>query len=102
MAGQLEDSQDAHDAEDLHHPAHILELVRRVLVGLQQEQGHKVGQYGEQIDNVEATLEKLPLVRRGAKPEDVLEREPGDADRLHHRQLGIVLRGAIVIGLQGR
>lgn len=85
MSGQLEDSQDAHDAKDLHHPAHILELVRGVLVGLQQEQGHKVGQNGKQIDYIEATFEKFPLVRRGAKPQDVFEREPGDAHRLNHR-----------------
>lgn len=45
VAGQFEDSQDAHNAEYLDNSAHILELVRPMIVRLEQEQGQEVRYY---------------------------------------------------------
>lgn len=90
VARQLEDTQDTHDAEHLHHAAHVLELIGGVLIRLEQKQRDEVRQDGEQVDDVQPALEELPLVGRGAEAQDVLEREPRDAHHLHHRQLRVV------------
>jgi len=102
VAGQLQNPEDPHDPEDLDHAAHVLELVGGVLVGLQEEQRHEVRHDGEEVDDVEATLEELPLVRGRGEAEGVLEGEPGDADRLHHGEVRVVLdaRGGVVVDLQ--
>lgn len=49
---QLQNAQNAHYAKDLHDPAYILKLIRRIFVGLYEEEGDEVGQDREQIDNV--------------------------------------------------
>jgi len=97
MPGQLQDPKDSHDPEDLDHTAHILKLVRRVLIGLKKKQGHEIRHDGQEVNNVEATFEELPLVWGSAKAEDVLESKPGDAHRLDHRQLRIVLKVALFV-----
>lgn len=63
MAGQLQNPQDPHYTKDLHYPAHVLELVVRVLVRLDQEQRYEVWHYRQQIDHVKTALEEFPLVR---------------------------------------
>lgn len=85
MPGQLQDSKDSHDPEDLDHTANILELISRVLVSLKKEQGHEVRHDGQEVNNIEATFKKLPLVWGSAESEDVLKCEPGDAHCLDHR-----------------
>lgn len=97
MAGQLQDPQDPHYTKDLHYPAHVLELVGRVLVRLDQEQRYEVRQYRQQIDHVKTALEELPLIRRGTEPKHVLEGEPCDAHSLHHSELRIVLKVPLLI-----
>ena len=52
VAGQLQDPQDPHYTKDLHYPAHVLELVGRVLVRLDQEQRYEVWQYCQQVDHI--------------------------------------------------
>ena len=84
VAGQLQDPQDPHYTKDLHYPAHVLELVGRVLVRLDKEQRYVVRQYCQQVDHIQTALEELPLVRRRAEPKHVLEGEPRDAHGLHH------------------
>lgn len=85
MPGQLQDSKNSHDPEDLDHTTHVLKLIRRVLVGLEKEQGHEVRHDGQEVNDVEATFKELPLVWGSAEAEDVFKRKPSDAHRLDHR-----------------
>lgn len=85
MSGQLQDSKDSHDPEDLDHATHVLKLICSVLVGLKKEQGHEVRHNGQEVNDVEASFKELPLVWGSAEAEDVFEREPSDAHRLDHR-----------------
>ena len=87
VAGQLQDPQDPHHPEGLHHPLDILVLTLAKLIwGFHQEQRNVVREDGEDVDDVQAALEEGPLVGRGQEPEDELEGEPGDADGLHQGQ----------------
>jgi len=47
-----------------------------------QPQGDVVREDGEQVYGVERSLEELQLAGRRPQPDDVLEREPGDARSL--------------------
>ena len=89
VARQLEDTQDPHDAKHLDDAADLLKLFR-VLVGLDEEEGDKVGEDGEHVDDVHAALDKGQLVGRGGEAQNEFQGEPGDADRLDHGQLGVV------------
>lgn len=71
MPSQLQDSKNSHDPEDLDHTAHVLKLIRGVLVGLKKEQRYEVRHNGQEVDNVEATFKELPLVWGSAEAEDV-------------------------------
>lgn len=46
MTRQLEDPEDSHDTKHLDHAADVLELIGRVLVGLQEEERDEIRQYG--------------------------------------------------------
>ena len=46
VTGQLEDTQDPHDAEDLHDPPDVLELIS-VLIGLDQEERDEIRHDGQ-------------------------------------------------------
>lgn len=67
-----------------------MELFGRVLVRLDEEERHEKREDREEIDDVETALEELPLVRGGGEPEDVLHREPRNADFFDHRELRVV------------
>ena len=86
----------------MNYPPDLLELVR-VLVGVYQEDGDEVRQYGQDVYHVHPTLEELPLFGAGGEPQDVLEGEPGDADGLHHGELRVVdLLPVIVVSGEAR
>lgn len=97
MTGQFQNPKDPHYTKNLHYPAHVLELVVRVLVRLDQEQRYKVRQYRQQIDHVKTAFEELPLVWRGTEPKQVLEGEPRDAHGFYHSELRIVLKVPLFI-----
>ena len=82
MPGKLKDTHNPHNSKDLHYPAHVLELHHAILARFRQEQGDVVRQYGEQVNDVQHAFEELPLVRCRHESEDVLEREPSNADAL--------------------
>jgi len=102
MSRQFEDTQDSHDTKDLHDTPDLLEALRAG-VGLDEEEGDKVGHDGENVYHIHSTLGELPLVRGGGEAEDVLQREPGDANGLDHGQLGVVdgLAVLVVRGYRG-
>jgi len=94
MTRQLEYPENAQHAKDLHSAASVVEVLV-ALIG--QEQGHIIGQYGNQIDKVQCTLGELPLVRRRPKTQHVLEREPSDAQRLDCFQVRVISERVVEI-----
>ena len=61
MSGKLQDPEDPHHAEDLHHLLDSLVLVALHL-RVEQDQGDEVGDDGQHVDDVESALHKVPLV----------------------------------------
>ena len=57
---------------------------------IEQEERHIVGHDGEHVHYVHPVHQELKLARRACKPEEILQGEPGDADRLHQGKLGVV------------
>ena len=87
MASELEHAQYAQHAKHLDNAASVVEVLV-ALVGY--EQVEVVGQNGDEIDEVEHALGELPLIRRGPRAQQVLEREPGDTRRLDQLEARIV------------
>ena len=78
VPGELQDPQNSHDSEDLDHTLDVLVLALVHLV-VHQEQRDVVGEDGEDVNDVEASLEEGPLVTGRKESEQVLESEPGYA-----------------------
>ena len=62
MSGQLENSHDPPDPEDLDEPPDGIEGLR-VGVGLDEEHGDEVGHDGEHVDHVHRALNEGTLLR---------------------------------------
>ena len=58
--------------------------------GSHEEEGDKEGEDGEHVHDVHPVLEEGPLVGGAGQADEVLQGEPGDADRLYHRQGRVV------------
>ena len=100
MSGELQDPQNSHHSEDLNDSLHVLVLALLHLV-LHEEEGDVVRENGEDVNDVEASLEEGPLVTGREEPEYELEGEPGNADGLHDGQ-GLVLFTGGIAGLVSR
>ena len=100
MSGELQNPQNSHHSEDLNDSLHILVLALLHLV-LHEEEGDVVREDGEDVNDVEASLEEGPLVTGREEPEYELEGEPGNADGLHDGQ-GLVLLTGGIAGLVSR
>ena len=87
MAGQLEQTEDSDDGEELEDVGvlHVLEEVLQHHVAVEGERGHEVYP-------VERRLEEGRHRRRHDEPHDDLEREPNVADQLHEEE-GVVRKG---------
>ena len=67
VAGQLEDAEDAHDAEELRDPPDLGQLTD--VRGVHQGDGGEVRKDGQQVDDVHQALDELDLARAGHKPD---------------------------------
>lgn len=85
----LEDSENPSDPEDLDDSADVVKGVC-VGVGLDEKNGDKVRQDGEDINDVHGSLDKGPFLRSPGQPQHVLDSEPSDADGLDHGQVRVV------------
>ena len=83
VSRQLQDAQDSHDTEDGDHPAHVVEPGRLGATRFEGKQRHVERHDRQKVYDVHDTFEKLPLVGRGGKPQEVFDCEPGDADGFH-------------------
>ncbi len=99
VPGQFEDPEDTHDSEHLDNAPDALKAPAPLL-GLDEEQGEEIGHDGQYVYHIHSTLDKLPLVGRRGEPQDVLQREPGDAHGFDHGQLGVVdlVAAGVVLG----
>lgn len=91
VARQLEDPEYAQHTEQGEHAPRVIEIF--VLLRGEHERD-VVGQYGDEVDEVEQALDELQLARTRQEAQQVLEREPRDAhglDRLEYRIVHVKL-----------
>lgn len=83
VAGEFEDPEDSNKSDDTEEAKDILGSFggESAETYLQVE-----GQDGNEVDDVEGTLEELQLVRAEGDPQQDLDGEPDDAHALHVRQ----------------
>ena len=96
VAGQLEDAQDTHEADDAQEAQHILGGLRgqaaQTHLQVEREDGYKV-------DDVERVLDELHLVGAEDHTHEELEGEPDHADALDVGEEGLRLRLPVVAHL---
>lgn len=77
MSGELEESHDANDREELEDVC-VLQMAGEPL----QDHVHVEAERGNVVDDVDARLDEVALARRGHEPHHDLESEPRVADAL--------------------
>ena len=88
VARQLEHSEDSKDAQQLDEARQVVEVLGSVR--LVDAERHVVREDGDDVDDVQRAANEPTAVRRRPQPDGVLEREPGDARRLHVGQWHVV------------
>ena len=77
MSGELEESHDANDGEELEDVG-VLQVAGELL----QDHVHVEAERGDVVDDVDARPDEVALARRRHEPHHDLEREPRVADAL--------------------
>ena len=96
MASKFQDSQDAHDPEDLNNSSNILELFSS-FGGIADGERHVIWKNGEKVDDVEGSFEELTFARWSPESDDEFECEPTDTDSFDDGEVLIVRWSSVLV-----